>query len=486
MTEPQLPPNAVEQEWRLIASVLEKPSVYPQVPAGLTPKHFYDRRAGKVWEGIQSCAADGVPISDLDVGAAISATMSSTRWEAEGIIYSRLLLSLRAKATGPVAKDAERIIGRAARRAVIDAARQIVTDGLADETEDAEFLEASQGLIIAAAREAETSAKETCAPLGQIVREHFAEMQGGANSEKMRGIRSGLPSLDALTLGWRPTKLTFVGARPGMGKSAIMNTFAIEATLDETRDDDVAVLVMSAEMPRNEVGVRALSSESGIDGKKIQEGRIFNNEWGPLTEAAAWLQTRLVWVDDKARPTLAYLHQRIRRLNHELAQKKRIVETIVDGQTVRTERKARVQVVIVDYIQIMEPRDRKGSRENQITELADGLKAVAKEENCAIIALAQLNRDLEKRPDKRPLLSDMRESGGIEQAADTALLLYRDEYYNKNTEAVGLCEINVAKARGGSTGRIVARFEKTLTKFSSLEAHELDDAKRKCGFAPNE
>jgi replicative DNA helicase len=252
-------------------------------------------------------------------------------------------------------------------------------------------------------------------------------------------------------------------------------------------DEAVAALVFSAEMPRSEVAIRALSSEARYDGRKIQQARIQTSDWGDLTNAASALSQADVWIDDKPRPTLEHIRSRIRRLNHKLASERRTHEVEREGQKVEVVKRLRVQLVIVDYLQIMGTRKDKGrSREQEITELADGLKALAKEENCTVIALAQLNRDLEKRPDKRPQISDLRESGGIEQCADTILLLYRDEYYNKDSQARGLCEINVAKMRGGKTGRAIVRFEAEHTRFLDLTPEEKPWALEACGFTKSE
>jgi replicative DNA helicase len=170
-----------------------------------------------------------------------------------------------------------------------------------------------------------------------------------------------------------------------------------------------------------------------------------------------------------------------------LSNETRSFEVVEYGVSRIVEKPLRVQLVVVDYLQIMGVRkDRSRSREQEITELADGLKALAKEERCCVVALAQLNRDVEKRPNKRPMLSDLRESGGIEQAADAILLLYRDEYYDKESKAKGLAEINVAKMRGGKTGRVVARFEPQFTRFTAIEDKDLPEALEACEFTPNE
>jgi replicative DNA helicase len=488
MSDVLLPPAAVELEERLVASVIEMPHLFPQVPVTLKPEAFFSPKPRTVWAGILRCAEAGRPITDVDVFGAIRDTMGAERWAKEGQAVEAYLRSLYSVATSAmVAKDAERILGRAARRRMIAVAKQIAAEGMADQTDDETFLHDAQGLVLGAAQEGSTRTDDTCERLSDAIRGVFSRIHEDAAAGRRGGIRSGLSWLDAMTLGWRPGKVVIVGARPGMGKSAIMNTFAIEGAFDMDADEAVAALVFSAEMPRSEVAIRALSSEARYDGRKIQQARIQTSDWGDLTNAASALSQADVWIDDKPRPTLEHIRSRIRRLNHKLASERRTHEVEREGQKVEVVKRLRVQLVIVDYLQIMGTRKDKGrSREQEITELADGLKALAKEENCTVIALAQLNRDLEKRPDKRPQISDLRESGGIEQCADTILLLYRDEYYNKDSQARGLCEINVAKMRGGKTGRAIVRFEAEHTRFLDLTPEEKPWALEACGFTKSE
>jgi replicative DNA helicase len=483
-------PAAVELEERLVASVLEMPHLFPKVPDTLKAEAFYATKPRMVWAGILRCVEAGRPIADVDVMGAIRDAMGAERWLHEAQAVEAYLRSLfQVATTADVARDARRILGRAARRKMIAVAKQIAAEGLADETEDEAFLADAQGLLTGAATDLDVGGTDTCRRLGDLIRGHFQRMKEDAETGRVRGIGTGLASLDEIMGGWREQKVVIVGARPGMGKSAFMSMAAIEATLDETQDDDVASLVFSAEMSGDDVGIRALATEAKVDNRKVQDGRLSAQDWTDVTQAAAWLNERPVWVDDKPRPSLAYVQAKLRRLNYELSRKRRTVEVMVDGKPEKRERVMRVRVVIIDYVQLMTPpkNKEKDTEASQLKAIADGLKSIAKEERCTVIGLAQLNRDVETRTNKRPIIKDLKGSGGLEEAADTILFLYRDEYYDRNSQAAGLVEIDVAKQRGGGkTGRTVAGFDASFTRFRDLDPAELDDAKRRCGFGQNE
>jgi replicative DNA helicase len=234
-----------------------------------------------------------------------------------------------------------------------------------------------------------------------------------------------------------------------------------EAPLEEPGH---GVLFCSLEMPKEQLAARLLASEARVDMSNIRSGRMSREDWSKLTEAASRLARLPLWLDDTPALTLLDLRAKIRRLQAEVA---------------RGESAARAQslgLVVVDYLQLMQGRRDAGSREQEISELSRGLKQLSKEMRVPVIALSQLNRAVETRTtkDKRPQLSDLRESGAIEQDADTILFIYRDDYYFKDSESKGTAEIIVAKQRNGPTGTVMTKFTSECTRFDNLEAEEFD------------
>jgi replicative DNA helicase len=231
-----------------------------------------------------------------------------------------------------------------------------------------------------------------------------------------------------------------------------------------TEEPGFGVLFCSLEMPKEQLAARLLASEAQVDMSNIRSGRMSRDDWSKLTEAASRLARLPLWLDDTPALTLLDLRAKIRRLQAEVTR----------GESAA--RAQRLGLVCVDYLQLMQGRRDAGSREQEISELSRGLKQLAKEMRVPVIALSQLNRAVETRTskDKRPQLSDLRESGAIEQDADTIMFIYRDEYYTKDSEAKGVAEIIVAKQRNGPTGTVLTKFTSEFTRFDNLEAEAFE------------
>lgn len=286
--------------------------------------------------------------------------------------------------------------------------------------------------------------------IADITLEYFEDIEAAANRGRaIAGFRTGIQRLDVMIGGYERGKLYIIAARPAMGKSAL----AGKASRTVAEDEHEPSLFFSCEMPRKQVIERMVCEEAGVDSRdaKVPTPAIL----GMLSAASQRLFALPVYIDDDPRVTTADIRARA------LAMKNR----------------GGLGVVIVDYLtKVKSPpgMQRNRSRENEVKDIAEELKAIAKELDVAVIALAQLNRDCEDRPDKRPMLSDLRESGQIEQEADVVLFLYRDEYYRReHSDSPGLVEIIVAKQRGGATGTVEARFIKHLTRFEDISAEEV-------------
>ena len=262
---------------------------------------------------------------------------------------------------------------------------------------------------------------------------------------EITGLATGFVDLDRLTGGFRAANLIIVAARPSMGKTALALGMAQHAALVEGK----TVAVFSLEMSGDDLIQRIISSEGMVDSNRMRTGRLSASDWPRVTQIADRLSRSKLYIDESAGITIGEMRTKARRL------------------------KARegLDLVVIDYIQLMDPDTRRGrddNRVNEISAISRGLKLLARDLDVPVICLSQLNRGPESRPDKRPLLSDLRESGAIEQDADLVVLIYRDDYYNRDSDQKGIAEIMVAKNRNGPTDRVRLAFQGTYAKFGNL------------------
>lgn len=257
------------------------------------------------------------------------------------------------------------------------------------------------------------------------------------------GLSSGLADLDKRTSGWQNGELIILAARPSMGKTALALNFVESAIFSQKKP----VLVFSMEMPSESLVMRMLSSVGRIDQGKIRNGQLTEEDWPKLTAAVQKIKGAPLFIDDTAALTPQDMRARIRRTTRE------------HGEP---------GLIMVDYLQLMQTVGNNEGRTQEISEISRTLKAMAKEYNCPVIALSQLNRGVEQRPNKRPMNSDLRESGAIEQDADVILFIYRDEYYNEDSPEKGVAELIIGKQRNGEVGTCRAAFVGKYTRFENL------------------
>jgi replicative DNA helicase len=268
-----------------------------------------------------------------------------------------------------------------------------------------------------------------------------------------------------------------IAARPGMGKTSFVLNLGVNVASPRTvsspgpgeaghgidrQEPGFGVCVFSLEMPREQLAVRMVCSEGRVDVGKVRQGMLGPDDWRRLTEAASYLSSLPIWIDDTSALGILELRAKVRRIQAEY-----------NREATPTSAERKVGLVVVDYLQLMKGRDGVNSREQEISEISRGLKQLAKELSVPVIALSQLNRAVETRTtkDKRPQLSDLRESGAIEQDADTIIFIYRDEYYNpETTNAKGIAELIISKQRNGPTGKVLTRFTASCTRFDNLAA----------------
>ena len=289
----------------------------------------------------------------------------------------------------------------------------------------------------------ETTVGKTLLPLGGIVEKAFEDIKRRAEApDDVHGISTGFRDLDRRLGGLLPTNLIILAARPAMGKTA----FALNMVCRTALDANANVAVFSLEMGSEQLAGRLLASESRVLANRMKTGRLHQDDWPMLIEASERLYSAPIFLDDTPSITLAQLWSKCRRLKSEKG----------------------LDHVVIDYLQLMKGTGKEGSREQEISGISRGLKGLAKEFNIPVIALSQLNRGVEQRADKRPMMSDLRESGAIEQDADQIMFLYRDEVYNENTELKGIAEVLVRKNRHGDIGDTKLFWRGEYLRFENL------------------
>lgn len=284
-------------------------------------------------------------------------------------------------------------------------------------------------------------------PLKNILVKSFEKLEEySRKTSEITGLPTGFIGLDRITSGLQPSDLIILAARPSAGKTALaLNIASYVATRGETKG---AVLIFSLEMSEEQCSMRMLAAEAQINSKKLRSGKLEQDDWDKLARATDRLSVAPIYINDASELTPYEVMTIARQVNNDFEHG--------------------VSMIIVDYIQLMKGNKQTNSREQEIAEISRSMKAIAKELNVPVIALSQLNRALENRSDKRPQISDLRESGSIEQDADIILFIYRDEMYNKDSEKKGTAEIEIAKHRSGPTGMVELVFVGKYTKFASM------------------
>lgn len=281
-------------------------------------------------------------------------------------------------------------------------------------------------------------------PIGDAISEAYDRLGkiAGPDKEKYIGARTGFTYLDAITSGLNKSDLIIIAARPGMGKTS----FAMNIATNVARHSDKDVVVFNLEMSREQLATRLLSTEALVDSNCLRNGRISGDDWVRLATSAGYLSGLPIYIDDTASMTVPQMKAKLRRTKN-------------------------LGLVIIDYLQLMESTTKSDNRVVVISEITRQLKVMAKELNVPVILLSQLSRSVESRTDKRPMLSDLRESGSIEQDADIVLFLYRDAYYNKESTRQNISECRVEKNRHGETGTVELIWDGQYTRFSNPDFH---------------
>jgi replicative DNA helicase len=434
----KLQPHNVEAEEAVIGSLLIDPDAIIRVATFLNPKDFFLQKHGWIYEAILTLhsrrePADLITLTDeLDRQGHLD--------ELGGPAYLTDLINVT-----PTSIHVEyyaKIVERTALlRRLIGAATEIAQLAYEDSEEVSEIIDQAESIIFGVT---ERRADRDLKPIRQAIDRYYDLIEYRSQHQgELMGIPTGLKDLDKLLGGMQRSDLIIVAARPGMGKTSLALSMALQAS----RKWSKRIAIFSMEMSDEQLVQRLLSAETGIDSQRLRLGQIRDDEWPVFIQATSLLADTSIFIDDTPAISVMEVRTKARRLEAEHG----------------------LDMIIVDYMQLMRGERRSENRQQEISYISRSLKELARELNIPVVALSQLSRAVESRHDKRPMLSDLRESGSIEQDADVVMFIYRDEIYNPDTEFPNLAEIIVAKHRSGPTGLFSIYFKKQLAQFVDLE-----------------
>ena len=437
--EGRMPPYDEQAEASVLgAMLLDKSAITTAVEIIHAEDFYYDSHKA-IFEGIlrlynKNEPADMITLSDF--------LKKNGQLEAVGGYTYLGRLTSGAGAVSNTEAYANIIKEKSTLRALIRAGNEIVEDGYSDEDDVESIIEKAEKTIFDITQDNQRGGLMN---METVMVDTFGVMQQRSeNKGGLTGLTTGFIDLDRKTSGMQKADLVLLAARPSMGKTALMVNIATNAALKA----QATVAMFSLEMSRNQLSQRILSSLSHVDLMKIISGDLTTEEWTKVIETMTYLNEMAIYIDDTAGITPLEVKAKCRRLKAEKG----------------------LDLVVIDYLQLMEVGGRAESRQQEISAISRQLKGIAKELDVPVIALSQLSRAPEMRADHRPILSDLRESGAIEQDADIVMFLYRDEYYNPDTDKQGLGELIIAKHRNGPTGTVELLFKGEYTKFVNLKA----------------
>ena len=445
----KLPPQALELEASVIGALMIEKEAFSSITDLLRPESFYSDQHRHIFETIQSLSANDAPIDVLSVAEKLK--QAGQLEQAGGVIYLSDL-TRRVASAAHIRYHAQIIAQKATARDLITAACQIEEKGY-DETQDVdELVEEATAKIFEISQR---SQKRDVTHIYPVITEAFDRMhKASENDGNISGIPSGFTELDKITSGWQKSDLVIIAARPAMGKTAFVLSMAKNIAVDF----NIPVAIFSLEMSNVQLVNRLIMNVCEIEGNKIRNGRLTKAEWDKLDNSIGVLQNAPIYVDDTPGLSVFELQSKARKLVKE----------------------HKIQLIIIDYLQLMNANGMSfGSREQEVSIISRNLKGLAKELDIPVIALSQLSRAVEKRDSsnsnvdgKKPLLSDLRESGAIEQDADMVCFIHRPEYYKlyddgNGKDLRGLGQIIVAKHRNGATDEIWLRFIGKYTRFQN-------------------
>ena len=445
----KVPPHSIEAEQSVLGSMLIDPESWDKVAELVTDNDFYNRSHQIIFRAITRLLNSSQPIDLITVSEELE--KHDELEDAGGFAYLGELAK-NTPSSANVVSYAQIISERAITRELIGVAHEIAEVGYNPEGRDsADILDLAESKVFEIA-ERRTGENEGPRDVESILGKTIDRLEELVKTNKeVTGVTTGFTDLDKMTSGMQPSDLIIVAARPSMGKT----TFAMNLIENAMMAEDKPVLVFSLEMPSEQIMMRMLASLSRVDQTKIRTAQLDDEDWARISNTMAMLKDKdSLFVDDSSGLTPMDVRSRARKLARE---------------------RGGISLIMVDYLQLMRVPSRSDNRTLEIAEISRSLKALAKELEVPVVALSQLNRTLEQRADKRPVNSDLRESGSIEQDADLIMFIYRDEVYHENSEYKGIAEIIIGKQRNGPIGTCRLTFQGQFSRFDNYAGPAIAD-----------
>jgi replicative DNA helicase len=439
----KVPPHSVEAEQSVLGSLLIENDAWDRIGDVIREDDFYRFDHRLIFQHIARLIEKSRPADVVTVFESLQSVQRAD--EVGGLAYLNALAQSVPSAAN-IRRYAEIVRDRSVLRRLVGVADEIASSAYNPQGKDtAQLLDEAESKVFAIAEDgARGQAGFQALPdvLGNVVT-RIDELYHRDDPSDVTGVPSGFSDLDNMTSGLQPGDLVIVAGRPSMGKTA----FSLNIGEHVAVDQGLPVAVFSMEMGANQLALRLLSSVGRLDQQRLRTGRLQTEDWPKLTAGIQRMQDAQLFIDETPALNALELRARARRLARQCG---------------------KLGLIIIDYLQLMSATTSGENRATEISEISRSLKALAKELDCPVIALSQLNRSLEQRPNKRPVMSDLRESGAIEQDADVILFIYRDEVYNPDSQDKGSAEIIIGKQRNGPIGTVRMTFLRELTKFENF------------------
>ncbi len=451
LSDGKIPPQAVDLEEAVLGAMLIDEKGVNEVIDILSPEVFYKKSHQLIFESIQRLFRESEPIDLLTVSADLK---KNKNFEIVGGDFYLIGLSQKVSSSAHIEYHSRIIQQKFIQRKLITISNEIISKSYNESTDVMDLLDEAESKLYDIAQNNIKGSSETAQNLVIQAKNRIEEI--GNREGSLSGISTGFEKLDRLTSGWQPSDLIIIAARPGMGKTALALSMARNISVQKK----IPVAFFSLEMSSVQLITRLISAETGLSSDKLRTGKLAQHEWQQLNVKVSDLESAPLYIDDSAALTIFELRAKARRLAsaHD------------------------IKLIVIDYLQLMNlgSSNKAGNREQEISTISRNLKALAKELNIPVIALSQLSRAVETRGGtKRPILSDLRESGAIEQDADIVSFLYRPEYYGINewdddmkTPSEGQGEFIVAKHRNGALDSIKLKFVANLGKFEDIDSFD--------------
>ena len=438
----RIPPHSIEAEQSVLGGLLLDNSAWDKIADFVSPEDFYRYDHRLIFQHIARLISGSRPADVITVFESLSSANKAD--EIGGISYLNALAQNTPSAAN-IRRYAEIVRDRGILRKLISVSDEISGSAFNPQGKEVkQMLDEAESKIFAIAEEGSrgTQGFQEIQPLLTQVVERIDELYNRENPNDITGVPTGFVDLDRMTSGLQPGDLIIVAGRPSMGKTA----FSVNIGEHVSTDSGLPVAIFSMEMGGSQLAMRMLGSVGRLDQHRLRTGRLNDEDWPRLTHAIQKLNDAQIFIDETPALSSIDLRARSRRLARQCG---------------------KLGLIIVDYLQLMSANSPGENRATEISEISRNLKGLAKELNCPVIALSQLNRSLEQRPNKRPVMSDLRESGAIEQDADLILFIYRDEVYNPDSPEKGMAEIIIGKQRNGPIGSVRMTFLGQFTKFEN-------------------